>query len=927
MASAVGQANHSQSLMPHISRTIGLFALVAALALLGVDAAAQSNTDLSAVPAAAADIVGRLESVLNARAASASAALIPFALKLLAGGYVLMLSWLILQWFFESKQLASLIGTFLNATLRFAMIAALLVPISGTSGYATATGIITGASNVVSKAVSGGNYSTASEAISSGGATLATNGWKSITQIQAHYLTATAASSTNPLMVIANGVLALPLAVAFLLTAVALIVAICYAIFNMAKAVLYGVVMLALGTAVGPFFVALLFMPLTAGIGMHWFQFMLVASFVKVVVGFIMGVIGELSNVLVPAISNSGPIDNFIYVLSSYAVIILAYVLVAWLLGTAIGITNALLPGNIGTPGNLGVATAALAAGAAAVGAATGAIKAITSGASAATKAAESGGGIDATKSVSGVGEGAGGGGAPPTNNAVSTNVPDAAKITGQPSVTSSLSAQAGGGAGATLSSSVRAADAASPPAQSAPASSGSRGGSGATPVSSVRAADPVSPGAQSAPASGGTPASGSALAGVSTTPPSSGGSGSGGANAGAPPTVGQAAAGVGQAIQNAAAAAKNLAQSTVSSPARSVGMAAASVARGLGRGAYSAAAAVPSIVRAGLGNSKGRGFSAGYQAASTAIPKLREALANRAEAKAAKAAEAAKNTSAPPESSAQGKTTAPSAAPTASPVSNSNSNAGGAGESSESESASASAPYQPTAASKPANSAQETFAQNAVNKAKTAAAKNGRGTSPPQDRRTAAQAAARFSAASPKAQERYAQRVNAGTDRGNAASQKAADPSRGGNERDARAPNAQQSDVPPALRAGQSQTAGASAPSAPLSSPSAPPTPPASPPPPSGGSSDAASPASSAPVSQPQSTAPPVAASPASSAPVSQPRSAAPPVASSPASSTPVSQRQSAAPPAPPAPPAAAAPSPPATSAPPEAPNQDSAR
>jgi TrbL/VirB6 plasmid conjugal transfer protein len=417
-----------------------------------------ADTDVGSSISTIAAVVDKLESVFVSKGNAAAAALIPFALKVLAGAFALMLSWLTLQWFFESRPLASLFGTFLNVSLRMAIITALLIPVAGTSGYSTATGLVTQAADAVTTAVGGDEYKKASSVITNGGGALVRTGFEALVNIFNSAKVAKDAAPATSLWDINPTALVQSILMPLVTVIVGLVLLVCmaYALFNLTKVILYGVVAFSLGTAVGPFFIAMLFLPITANIGMHWFGFMLVACFLKVVAAFILSAVVSNVSTLLPVHSATAAAsygDRMDQIMIALFALMLIYVVVGWLLGSAISLANALLPGSIGQPGGLSVLSAAVGAVAGAAAATAAAAKTAVGNAKAAAGGSGSGlvsaiggqaGGSSGGASPQGGGGGSsGGGGAPPIGQAISGNIPAASQGSTKSNLISSLNSGA----------------------------------------------------------------------------------------------------------------------------------------------------------------------------------------------------------------------------------------------------------------------------------------------------------------------------------------------------------------------------------------------------------------------------------------------------------------------------------------------------
>lgn len=429
-----------------------------AVALLAIPlaASAQTASDLGNAPSVISQALTGLENGLTSAANSRAGALVPFAMKFLAGSYALLLSWMVLQWFFESKQLASLFGTFLNVTLRFCMIASMITPMFGTSGYGTAIGTINGITGAVASAVSGSGPTSTSGLLTGTASRILQVGGQSLLSL---FQAASNVTSSWSLLSAVGGdfVMQILAIIAILFVSVGVIVLMVYAIYNLGKALLYGALAFSLGTALGPFFIATFLLPFTNKMGMTWINFMFVAGFVKIVAAFLVGTVTGLLPTVLQSITLNSTGVTFMSVLAASVGLLIVYALLAWILGSTIGLANSMLPGNIGSAdgaGALSAAANAMAAAAGVVAAAGGALKA--AGASAlGGGASKDGAGNSGGDSGGGGSSGGGGNAAPPGLAGVNTATPAAATAVGAPAGTASVPASATSPAPSTRSQAV----------------------------------------------------------------------------------------------------------------------------------------------------------------------------------------------------------------------------------------------------------------------------------------------------------------------------------------------------------------------------------------------------------------------------------------------------------------------------------------
>jgi len=439
--------------MTHDTRRWALLAALALSVLLVPDAMAQAAGNGIDKLNSVAGAINAVERAFISKGNSAAGPMVTFAMKLLAGGYALMLSWLTLEWFFDGRALPALFGTFLNLTLRFCLIMAFLVPVAGTSGYSTAIGIVNEFANTALNAVGGSGFSTSGDALTS---VLTNIGKPAIAALRDLYKGYMASQG------VPNGIFEsltnipgqITLLCALAVVGVAVLIALGYALFNVAKTFMYAAVAFGLGTALGPMFIGLYILPLTNGFLMHWLGFMLIAAFVKVVAAFIVGAVATAIPSLVASVAPSAAVGELTIIdvlLSCFALVLLMFVF-GWVLGSIISLANAILPGRIGEGPRGGVAAATMAVVGTAVGAAVGAVAKGAASAKAARSASSSGagassGGGGVAGGGGGAGGGSGGGATPPVNALVSSNVPvgaNAANAGGAQPSGASPAAQAG---------------------------------------------------------------------------------------------------------------------------------------------------------------------------------------------------------------------------------------------------------------------------------------------------------------------------------------------------------------------------------------------------------------------------------------------------------------------------------------------------
>jgi len=417
--------------MPRLPRScLIVLAVVAAGALasgaFAADASVQGLDKVNSLSAA----LDAVERAFRSKGDAAVGSMLTFALKLLAGGYAIMLAWNTLEWLIDGKALPALMGVFLNLTLRFALISAFLVPVGGTSGYSTVIGIINEFANTALSAVGGSGYSTTGGAIGSVLSDILKPAARAIVDMYAAYRANSSSSVLGGLSGIAAALLDIPLILALLLVAIATLVAVGYTILNLCKAFMYAAVAFGLGTALGPMFIALYILPLTNGFLMHWIGFMVIAAFIKVVAAFVVGAVASGIPSIVQGLAPAaavGELDFMSILYSCFAMILLLFVL-GWTIGSIISLANALFPGRVGDGARGGIAGATMAVAGVLAGAAAGA--AAKAASIAASKGAATGGVAGATGGVGGGAEsGAGGGatGSPPVDSQRSSNVPASA--------------------------------------------------------------------------------------------------------------------------------------------------------------------------------------------------------------------------------------------------------------------------------------------------------------------------------------------------------------------------------------------------------------------------------------------------------------------------------------------------------------------
>ncbi len=412
---------------------------VAALLLSGGASAAGNDVSVGQTPSFIAGIFSSFDTAFTAQARSAAAALMGFALRFLALSFTVMLVWRTVQWFLDAKHLASLMGTILNLMLHYSIVLVFLVPMGSSSGYQGTVSMISSLADSVATAASGGAFTSGSAAISRGIGSMLVSGFESLNTLN-NIASARAASQTSIWSALTSGSVFTSMleSIAFVLAAFAILIATAYAGFQLAKVILYGVIMFALGAAVGPFFLGFLLLPPTRALGEHWFKFMLNAAFIKVVAFFMVGVIVSLGSSLIPPVTNLAQLQNLgaFAILSSYLALILVYLMVGWVLGQSISMAGSLFGGAIGgfAPG---AGMASLAAGAA--GVAVGASAAIASKLGGGAAAAKSATGTAASSAVSGGGAAGSTVAQPAASNTSSLGAP----ASSQPSAASSTSGSA----------------------------------------------------------------------------------------------------------------------------------------------------------------------------------------------------------------------------------------------------------------------------------------------------------------------------------------------------------------------------------------------------------------------------------------------------------------------------------------------------
>ena len=354
-----------------VTTTLVLGAFICILS--GVAIAATGN-DVSPgqTPSFIADVFSRFDTAFTAKARASSASLIGYALRFLALSFTVMLVWRVLQWFLDAKPMASLIGTILNLMLHNAIVLVFLVPFGSSSGYQGTVAMVSSMADTVATAASGGAFTSGSAAITTGITAMLTSGFTSVNTLS-NIAAARETAGTGLFSGLSIGSMLTGLMdrAALLIAGIAILIVTAYAGFQLAKVILYGVVMFALGTAVGPFFLGFLLLPPTRALGEHWFKFMLNAAFIKVVAFFMVGVIVGLGGALIPPITDVAALQNLgtFAILSSCLALILVYAMVGWVLGQSITMAGSLFGGSIGgfAPG-LGLATLAAAAAGLATG-------------------------------------------------------------------------------------------------------------------------------------------------------------------------------------------------------------------------------------------------------------------------------------------------------------------------------------------------------------------------------------------------------------------------------------------------------------------------------------------------------------------------------------------------------------------------------
>ena len=344
------------------------FVLAVLLCLLSGAVVAATGNDVSPgeTPAKIADLFSKFDAAFTSRAQASSGSLIPYAMRFLGLSFTLMLTWRVLQSMIDAKPLASMIGTILNLMLHYAIVLVFLVPFGSSTGYQGTVAMVSSMADTVATAASGGAFTSGSAAILTGVTAMLKSGFQSLSILNS-IASARDVAGTGLFSGLSIGSMMAGFMdkVALLIAGIAILIVTAYAGFQLAKVILYGVVMFALGTAVGPFFLGFLMLPPTRALGEHWFKFMLNAAFIKVVAFFMVGVIVSIGGALIPPITDVSTLQNLgaFAILSSCLALILVYAMVGWVLGQSIQMAGSLFGSSIGgfAPG-FGLATLAAAA-------------------------------------------------------------------------------------------------------------------------------------------------------------------------------------------------------------------------------------------------------------------------------------------------------------------------------------------------------------------------------------------------------------------------------------------------------------------------------------------------------------------------------------------------------------------------------------